>query len=99
MTVTHHRLHRIWIALSAPTRDKEGLLNAVVPVSIENARHGDVGPITQHRGCRDHAVCFLWMGQIEDALGIHVERETDGAARAVGPRHRVANHSELISRT
>src|SRR2546430_962419 len=92
MAVPHHCLHRVGIALGAPARDEESLSDIVVTVSIQYARHSHIGPIAQHRGRGNHAVRFLRMGQIENALGIHVECEAGGAACPTGPRNGIAYH-------
>jgi hypothetical protein len=84
----------IGIAFRTPRGHKEGLVNAVVAVRIEDTRHCDIGTIAEHRRGGDHAMRPLGMRQMQDAFGVHIEceghrRAIDGS-RAIDtrePRH------------
>ena len=84
----HDLLAEGGVALDDPARDEDAGLDPVAVEQLEDARHARLGPVGAHRhvqrplGQRGVAVD-------PRALAVEVERHHDGAARAVGPGHRL----------
>src|SRR5580658_10124273 len=92
VAIANHGFDRIGIAFRAPGRYEESLLDAEMPVAIENTRDRDIRAIAQHGGGGDHAVSAFGMGQVKNAFRIHVESKREGAFCAPGPGNRIGNH-------
>jgi hypothetical protein len=76
------------IALHDPARDEDAGLDPVAVEQVEDARHAGLGPVGPH----PHVERALGQRRIAvdpGALAVQIERHHDGAARAVGPDHRL----------
>src|SRR5438874_7622739 len=95
MTVLDHGVDRLRIVFDSPGGDEEGLLEAIAPVTFEDARHADFRAIFQHRHGRDAGDRILRMFDMDEAVGIHVEGDRYGDLGAVGPRNGSSDHRGL----
>ena len=83
------RLDGLWIALHRPARDEEGLLQAEPAIGLKDARHADGRPVAPHGDRIKPVPAVLRPGDMDQAVGIDVEGDGAGAARAVRPRDRI----------
>ena len=90
-----HPLDGLGVLFRRPAGNEEGERDVVGLEHAANARHRDFGAVAQVRHRHQPGIGILGMGQVQDAVGIHVPGEADRAARPVGPRHRVFDHREL----
>jgi hypothetical protein len=78
-------LDGVRVALDAPGRNEESLLDAHLSVERKDARHGDPRAVLQRRHGGREIGGILVMRKVQDAVCVHVECEGHRATRSVRP--------------
>src|SRR4029077_5720322 len=78
--------------LDDPARHEAGQRNFVSAKEIEDPRQANQG-VVAHVCQRMLLVEGAFaVGRVNDAVGVHIETEADGAARSIGPGRRILDH-------